>query len=198
MANVAGWMQQTVNTFYLVRHAHADWTPDENRPLSARGRGDAHRVADNLQQYPIGAIYSSPYRRARQTIAPLANRLGLPVHIEPGLRERRLGNGWTGGFFGAVEATWQNPSFAYPGGESNEAAQRRGLAVVRRLQGQHVAAHIVLSTHGNLMALILQGFDPAVDHAFWKSLTMPDIYTLTLSQVGEAAIDRLWRETELR
>jgi 2,3-bisphosphoglycerate-dependent phosphoglycerate mutase len=191
-------MQQTVNTFYLVRHAHADWTPDENRPLSARGRADADRVADILQQYPIGAIYSSPYQRARQTIAPLATRLGLPVHIEPGLRERRLGNGWTGGFFGAVEATWQDPSFAHPGGESNGAAQRRGLAVVRRLQEQHGTEHIVLSTHGNLMALILQAFDPSVDHAFWKSLTMPDIYTLSVSEAGEAAIDRAWQETEIR
>jgi 2,3-bisphosphoglycerate-dependent phosphoglycerate mutase len=191
-------MQQTVNTFHLVRHAHADWTPDENRPLSARGREDADRVADILQQYPIGAIYSSPFQRARQTIAPLATRLGLPVHIEPGLRERRLGNSSTRGFFKAVKATWQNPSFAHPGGESNGAAQQRGLAVVRRLQEQHVTAHIVLSTHGTLMALILQGFDPSLDYAFWKSLTMPDIYTLSFSQVGEAAIDRLWRETGLR
>jgi 2,3-bisphosphoglycerate-dependent phosphoglycerate mutase len=187
-----------MSTFYLVRHAHADWKPDENRPLSARGREDAARVADILQQYPIGAIYSSPYQRARQTIIPLANRLGLPMHIEPGLRERRLGNISTGGFFKAVKATWQNPSFSHPGGESNAAAQQRGLAVVRRLQEKHVAEHTVLSTHGNLMALILQGFDPSVDFAFWKSLTMPDIYTLNFSQAGEATIDRLWQETELR
>jgi 2,3-bisphosphoglycerate-dependent phosphoglycerate mutase len=187
-----------MSTLYLVRHAYADWTPDENRPLSARGREDADRVADMLQQYPIGAIYSSPFQRARQTIAPLAARLGLPVRIEPGLRERRLGNSSTGDFFKAVQATWQDPSFAHPGGESNGAAQQRGLAVVRRLQERHATEHIVLSTHGNLMALILQGFDPAVDFAFWKSLTMPDIYTLTLGQAGEAAIDRLWQETELR
>jgi len=187
-----------MSTFYLARHAHADWTPDENRPLSARGREDADRVADILQQYPIGVIYSSPFQRARQTIAPLATRLGLPAHIEPGLRERRLGNGSTEGFSRAVKITWQNPSFAHPEGESNAAAQQRGLAVVRRLQEQHVAEHIVLSTHGNLMALILQGFDPSVDFAFWESLTMPDIYTLSFSQAGEAVIDRLWRETELR
>jgi len=191
-------MQHTVNTFYLVRHAHADWTPDENRALSARGREDADRVADMLQQYPIGAIYSSPFQRARQTIAPLATRLGLPVHIEPGLRERRLGNSLTGGFFKAVQATWQNPSFAHPGGEANGAAQQRGLAVIRRLQEQHVTEHIVLSTHGNLMALTLQSFDPAVDFAFWKSLTMPDIYTLSFNPAGEATIDRLWQETGLR
>ena len=41
---------------------------------------------------------------------------------------------------------------------------------------RHPTEHIVLSTHGNLLALILQTFDPSVDFVFWKSLTMPDIY----------------------
>lgn len=185
-----------MNTFYLVRHAHADWTPDENRPLSAAGSNDAIRVADILQQYPIGAIYSSPFQRARQTIAPLATRLELPVHIAPELQERRLGNSSPEGFFDAVEATWQNPSFAFPEGESNAAAQRRGLAVMQRLQQQYRAQHIVLSTHGNLLALIMQGFDPTVDFAFWKSLAMPDIYTLSFSPGDEVVTRRLWHETE--
>ena len=47
-----------MNTFYLVRHAHADWTPDENRPLSVRGSEDAIRVADVLQQYPLQVVYT--------------------------------------------------------------------------------------------------------------------------------------------
>jgi 2,3-bisphosphoglycerate-dependent phosphoglycerate mutase len=153
-------------------------------------------VADTLQPYPISVIYSSPFQRARQTIAPLATRLDLPVHIEPELRERRLGNRSTGGFFKAVEVAWQNPLFAYPEGESNAAAQQRGLAVIRRLQKQYTIEHIVLSTHGNLLALIMQGFDPAVDFAFWKSLTMPDIYTLSFSRVDEVVMGRLWPEIE--
>ena len=45
---------------YLVRHAHAHWTPDEDRPLSARGRRDAERVAGVLCAYPIIALYASP------------------------------------------------------------------------------------------------------------------------------------------
>ena len=183
-----------MSTFYLVRHAHTAWTPDENRPLSVQGTEDAGRVADILQRVPIGAIYSSPFQRARQTIVPLAARLDLPVHLEPDLRERRLGNSLTEDFFEAVRETWSSPSFAHPQGESNAAAQERGMAVVRRLHRQHVAEHIVLSTHGNLMALILQGFDPAIDFAFWKSLTMPDIYALRLGEAGEVRRSRLWQE----
>jgi 2,3-bisphosphoglycerate-dependent phosphoglycerate mutase len=181
-----------MNTFYLVRHAHADLIPDENRPLSAQGRDDANRVADTLYEYPISAIYSSPARRARQTITPLAGRLGLLIHIEPDLQERRLGYGVFEDFYKAVAVTWRNPSFAYPGGESSVMAQKRGIVVVQRLLEKHPAQHIVLSTHGNLMALVLQTFDPSVDFRFWKSLIMPDVYRLSISQSGEGLMQRLW------
>ncbi|CAG0946977.1 2,3-bisphosphoglycerate-dependent phosphoglycerate mutase [Anaerolineae bacterium] len=185
-----------MSPLYLVRHAHADWSPDENRSLSAQGLEASNRVAEILRSYPIRAIYSSPAQRARQTVASLATRLGLAVRIEPDLQERELGKGPFEDFFKAVKVTWQDPQFAHPGGESNVAAQHRGLAVVRRLLGQHPTEQIVFSTHGNLLALILQAFDPAVDFAFWKSLTMPDIFSLTWNQSGNVAIRRLWQETE--
>lgn len=180
-----------MTTFYLVRHAHADWTPGEDRPLSAHGREDANRVADILQQYPIETIYASPFCRAHQTIEPLAARLGLPIHVELCLQERRLGSIVDKSFLQAIEATWQDPSVAHPVGETNSAAQQRGLAILRQLQEQHAAASIVIATHGNLMALMLQGFDPSVDFAFWRSLTLPDIYMLNISQDGLACINRL-------
>ncbi len=182
-----------MSIFYLVRHARAGWTPDENRPLSAKGHADAERVADALQQLPITVIYSSPARRAYQTITPLAARLDLPIHTLPDLRERQLCGGAVKDFFKAVEATWTDSSFTHPGGESNTAAQRRGVAAVRRLQEQHPTEHLVLATHGNLLALLLQHFDPSINYAFWKSLTMPDVYRLGVSADGEAAIRRLWQ-----
>jgi 2,3-bisphosphoglycerate-dependent phosphoglycerate mutase len=93
--------------FYLLRHAHADWAPDEQRPLSAEGQKDALRVAELLGKSPITRIYSSPYLRARQTVSPLAERLSLPMHIEPGLRERELGDAPDiTGFYAAMEQVW--------------------------------------------------------------------------------------------
>ena len=180
-----------MSVFYLVRHAHADWNGDENRPLSLRGHRDAVRVAEVLQNYPIGMIFSSPYLRARQTIFPLAARVNLQVHIEPGLREKHLGNSETGDFFKAVEATWEDPFFAHPGGESNIEAQKRGLSVLYRLQEDYLEEHIVLSTHGNLLTLILQGFNASIGFAFWKSLSMPDMYML-IPDRSKPSIRRLW------
>jgi 2,3-bisphosphoglycerate-dependent phosphoglycerate mutase len=80
-----------LNTYYLVRHAHADWIADENQPVSERGQEDALLVADLLLDRPIDRIYSSPYRRAMQTISPLAQHLDLQITTIRDLRERRLG-----------------------------------------------------------------------------------------------------------
>jgi len=181
-----------MTTFYLVRHAHTNWTPDENRPLSAQGSRDAILVADTLHDDPIDVIYSSPAQRARQTITPLAERLGFAIQTEPDLRERKLGDEVFKDFFKAVEVTWQDPSFAHPGGESSAEAQSRGLALVKRLQAESPNDAVVLSTHGNLMALILQAFDPSIDFLFWKSLTMPDVYSLIFNSSGKVRIQRMW------
>jgi len=182
-----------MTVFYLIRHAHADWVPDEGRPLSPQGRKGAGQVADILRGFSITRICSSPFQRARQTVSPLADVLGLPIHIEADLRERKLGDGLAANaFHAAVKKTWHDPAFAHPGGETNAAAQRRGVAVLQRLREQCPGEHVVLSTHGNLMALVLQHFDPRIDYAFWKKLTMPDIYELRMDG-GGVSIARLWQ-----
>jgi 2,3-bisphosphoglycerate-dependent phosphoglycerate mutase len=179
---------------YFVRHAHSIWTPDEMRPLSAQGFEDAMRVADVLEEFPIGAMYTSPYTRARQTIEPLAERLGLALSTEPDLRERALGDGPFEDFLQAVAAVWQNPGFAHLGGESNLAAQQRGVAVIERLKSAHPGEQIVVATHGNIMALILQHYQPSVDFEFWKALTLPDIYSLDFRKSEKGILKRIWEK----
>jgi len=178
--------------FYLIRHAHADWTPDEQRPLSPRGLRDAHRLAEVLDDRPISRIYASPFLRARQTVAPLAERLGLGIEVVEDLRERRLNDGTqVDDFLAAARRTWCDPSLAHPGGESNAAAQARGCSQLRCLARRHRDEHIVVSTHGTLLALILQCYRPGIDYGFWEKLTMPDAYELHLEH-ERALLRRLW------
>ena len=69
---------------YLLRHAHAGnpdaWTGDDaERPLSAKGRGQAERLARFLASVDLklDAIVTSPKVRARQTAEPVAAALGV-------------------------------------------------------------------------------------------------------------------------
>jgi phosphohistidine phosphatase SixA len=71
---------------YLVRHAHAGnkrhWVgPDQDRPLSVAGQGEARGLLTRLSSYPISRILSGPAIRCQQTVAPLAARYGLPIEL---------------------------------------------------------------------------------------------------------------------
>ena len=62
-----------MTTLYFVRHAHSTYSPDERkRSLSDAGQADAIRLLETFKGIPIDRFYSSPYQRAIETIAPLA------------------------------------------------------------------------------------------------------------------------------
>jgi broad specificity phosphatase PhoE len=82
---------------YLVRHACAgdkrEWPGrDDERPLDEVGVGQAEALAAALGAAPIRRIVSSPTQRCRQSVEPLARRLGLEVELHDSLRsEATLG-----------------------------------------------------------------------------------------------------------
>ena len=70
------------DAFYVVRHFEKLEGPDPG--LSAAGHANAARLADLLAADPPAAIYVSTTRRARESAAPLAARLGLtPREYDP-------------------------------------------------------------------------------------------------------------------
>lgn len=68
----------------LVRHARAgdseDWSgPDHDRPLDGRGVAEARALAEVLPVFGPDRVVSADPVRCRQTVQPLAERLGLQV-----------------------------------------------------------------------------------------------------------------------
>ena len=183
-----------MTTLYLVRHAHADWSPDDARPLSAQGRASAAVLGDLLALAPIAAIYSSPARRALETIELLARRLRLEPIVVDDLRERELVVPPGTDFGAAVQAAWLSPLTAVAGSESNAVAQSRGLAAVRTIIIEHSGLHVAVATHGNLLALILNGLKPTCGFDFWRSLTFPDVYELRFRRAALVNVRRIWDE----
>jgi 2,3-bisphosphoglycerate-dependent phosphoglycerate mutase len=167
-----------MSVVFLIRHAHSEWTPDEQRSLSKQGTASAQQVAVRLGDEPITAIYSSPSRRAVDTVAPLAEHLGLDIYMVENLREREVPPVPLSEFEPMIREAWLDPESSPGGGESNVEAQARGVAVVKRILAMHPQQHVVISTHGNLLALILNGLDRAYGYDFWRELTFPDIYRL--------------------
>ena len=118
-----------MTTLLLVRHGETDWNAEgrlqghTDRPLSDYGRRQARRLAEELEGEELEAIYSSDLARAHETAEIVGERLGLPVALEPDLREKDWGT-WEG--LNAVER--DRVEFV---GESTEAHQERMLQTLR-------------------------------------------------------------------
>ncbi|MFN6964732.1 MAG: SixA phosphatase family protein [Pyrinomonadaceae bacterium] len=69
-------------TILLVRHAEKDTSEsvDQNDPpLTDAGRARAERLLAILKRYKVGTVYSTDFRRTRETAGPVARRRGLNV-----------------------------------------------------------------------------------------------------------------------
>jgi len=100
-------------TVHMLRHGEVE-NPDHimygrlpGWHLSAVGRRMAERAAKPLLDRDIVHLVSSPLERAQETSEPLAEALGLPVHIDERLIE--AGNSFQGLPFGPGDRVWAHP-----------------------------------------------------------------------------------------
>ncbi|MGY0694224.1 histidine phosphatase family protein [Virgibacillus sp. FSP13] len=178
---------------YLVRHAHSTYTPDElGRPLSDRGFADALTVTKLLKAEKVDNVYSSPYKRAIQTVEGIAKYIGKEIKIENNFRERMLSEKPVVDFMAAITRVWEDFDYYWKGGESNRVAQNRGVQAAIKILDQRVGENIVIGTHGNLMVLIINYFDNKYGFDFWKGLGMPDIYRLSFDGKRLVGVKRIW------
>ena len=86
---------------FLVRHGeipsnkinrYSGWSEEE---LNETGVRQAREVAQRLDHYHIGHVFTSPIKRAVQTAHIIGDALGIEPVVEPGLKELRLGS-WEG------------------------------------------------------------------------------------------------------
>ncbi|MDQ4484532.1 histidine phosphatase family protein [Bacillus cereus] len=181
-----------MTTIYFVRHAHSTYTKEEReRPLSEKGHCDAENVIHLLKDKHIDVVISSPYKRAIQTVQGIANTYHVSIEIEEDLRERLLSSEPVADFNDAIENVWEDWSFAYEGGESNDVAQRRAVICMQSIFKKYKGKNIVIGTHGNIMVLLMNYFDSKYDFRFWKTLRMPDIFKLNFHNEDLVAAERI-------
>lgn len=87
----------------------------EDPPLTPRGRDQARAAAAALQAERLRRIVTSPYRRALETAEILSGELGLPVSVNPMVRERVKFVCDVGSPRSALERRW--PDFGFDGVE---------------------------------------------------------------------------------
>jgi broad specificity phosphatase PhoE len=154
----------------LIRHGQTAWNAPsraetgirEERfrgrtdlPLDNTGHAQARAVAGRLERESIAALYTSPLLRARQTLEPLAERLGLAVQPHDDLLDINYGQ-----FQGLthIEAATAYPDLyqewctapsrvRFPGGERLADVQTRLLSLLGELASHHPSQTVALVGH---------------------------------------------------
>lgn len=166
----------------LVRHGATDWNGERrwqgqaDPPLNARGLEQAAALAQVLQGSGMSALYSSDLQRACQTAEALSLASGLPLNLEPRLREVHLGE-WQGlltdeirtRYAEAFERRSQDPmSIAPPGGETGLQVQQRALAAVEEILRRHPEETVGIVSHGFTLAVLRLHYESVPPERLWE------------------------------
>jgi broad specificity phosphatase PhoE len=151
---------------YVIRHGV---TP-LNKLKKVNGEVDESLDPEGVEQakeavalipQTIIQIYVSPLLRAQQTANILSESLHLPISIENGLTEIRMGSlagkAWEEMENGAeLKQKHRSVQFDYHpyGGESLEEVKKRLLVFLNTLKKKHSDREILLITHGGIIRMI--------------------------------------------
>jgi len=176
-----------MKTLYIVRHCSASGQSAEAE-LTETGHQQAQELASFFKNIEISHIISSPFTRALHSILPTAQEKNISLLVDKCLSERILSTSDLPNWLEVLEETFEDFDLTLTGGESSKEATARAIEILN-----DAPSHSILVTHGNLMSLILKHFDDSIGFNEWKSLSNPDVYTITIGQQG-SKITRVWNK----
>src|SRR6185436_2396237 len=112
-------------TMILIRHGESEFNAVFNRTrvdpripdprLTANGKEQVRRAADEIRRagHPIRRLITSPYTRALETAAILAETLKLPVEVEPIVHEHACWSCDIGTPVSALAERWPALDFSH-------------------------------------------------------------------------------------
>ena len=162
-------------TLHFVRHGQTEFNAERRfqhpeTPLSADGRAQAAAVAETLAKLNAEMILASDYARAFETAGIIAERLKLPVTVEPALRERNFGvlRGQLYADLGEeyVRSVYDGYTTGVNEGESWYDVHTRIAALLARLRSSPPAREMILVTHGGALNVALHCLRGADDATF--------------------------------
>jgi probable phosphoglycerate mutase len=151
----------------IVRHGETAWNAEGrvqgqlDIPLNDVGLAQAQAVAVALRGERFSVIYSSDLQRVTQTAEPTARALGLPVRLDPRLRERHYGMFQTLKYaevkvlhpedYARFKA--KDPDYDFRTGESLRTFHARSIECLADLAARHPGESILVFTHGGVLEM---------------------------------------------
>jgi len=191
----------------LIRHGETHWNKDglvqggdSDIELNDTGLEQARKLAAFLKNEPIIAILSSPLRRAIATAEVIASQHQLPVEIDQGLRELKVGD-LEGISVSNLRTTfsrfllqwWQEgEAMKLPNGESLVELQQRAWKAIEDLLERHKtspehnkdATAVVVSHYFVTLAIILKALNLPLDYFIKFKLDLAGVSILEFRDYG--------------
>ncbi|EIT85408.1 phosphoglycerate mutase [Fictibacillus macauensis ZFHKF-1] len=153
-----------MTTIAIVRHGCTDWNIQKRLqgardiPLNEQGRKQAEVLGKRLSENTWDAIYTSDLARAQETAMMIAEKLRVPVTLEPRIREV---------YFGRLEGTneaerkerwgdaWRSLDL---GQEPDALILKRAHAFLDDVAARYEGKNIIAVSHGAFINKILHAF----------------------------------------
>lgn len=161
-----------MTNIYFVRHAKPDFSVHDDliRPLTEEGLKDSLKVTECLRSKGIHKIYSSPFRRAFDTVRNLAESLSFDIEVVENLRERKVDDVWIEDFNEFAKAQWTNFQYKLANGESLNEVQKRNIEALQQILKENMDKNIVIGTHGTALGTIINYYDKSFDYSQFERI----------------------------
>lgn len=191
---------------YMIRHAEAEgnlyrriqgWY---DSLITERGYRQIAALEHRFEDIHIDAVYSSDLFRTRTTAAAIYQPKGLPLQLDPALREIHLG-AWEDRSWGDI--AWENPesmkafnassfTWSVKNGETFKQVGRRVTDTVLKIAAENPDKAIAIFSHG--MAIrCLQGTVMGLPVEYWTNLGHGDNTCVTYLEVEGDEVKLHWR-----
>ena len=178
-----------MKNLYIVRHCEA-LGQESDAPLTDEGLKQANALAAFFKDLRVEKIISSPYKRAVQTVEPLAKEMGIGIEVEDALKERILSVEAFSDWKDRLKMTFGDFDLKFKGGESSNEAKKRILGIIKKVINNEFENTIIV-THGNLMSLLLQHYNNSFGFEQSISLSNPDVYHIKITD-HKVTQERIW------
>ncbi|MCM3665398.1 histidine phosphatase family protein [Mesobacillus subterraneus] len=178
-----------MKTIYLVRHASAAGQPID-APLTEQGRKQALTLVNFFKQKEIDIIYSSPFKRALDTIKPLSDSREINVIEDSRLGERVLSTVNFEDWREKLKQSFDDFNLVFEGGESHSAGMERAKSLIEDVLCSE-EDHILLVSHGNMTTLLMRYFNESFGYDCLMEMTNPDVFELVVSN-EKTILNRIW------
>ena len=180
-------------TLWFVRHGESTWNASglvqgqaEGSVLTARGRREAARAAEQLGHLGVSAIYTSDLERAHETAAIIGHGLRLPLRYERALRERNFGSAQgqplselQTAVSGIEDGRVVDADVRPPEGESLRAMYRRVAAFMDDVEAVAPEGAVVVVTHGGVIRMAQAYADGvAVEAMAWGPVPNASVWSI--------------------